>query len=71
MMDLHRHSYRLMPIQIDAKPYDLSRSDSYGFTLVSGGRFCERQRLAYYRIIRNVEPFPEGAERPVLPTDLK
>jgi hypothetical protein len=57
-------------LQTEAKLYDSPRSDSYGFTLVSGGRFYERQRLAYYRIIRDAEAFPEGAERPVLPAEL-
>lgn len=57
-------------LQTEAKLYDSPRSDSYGFTLVSGGRFYERQRLAYYRIIRDADPFPEGAERPVLPAEL-
>lgn len=57
-------------LQTEAKLYDSPRSDSYGFTLVSGGQFYERQRLAYYRIIRDAEPFPEGAERPVLPAEI-
>lgn len=57
-------------LQTEAKLYDSPRSDSYGFTLVSGGRFYERQKLAYYRIIRDADPFPEGAERPVLPAEL-
>lgn len=57
-------------LQTEAKLYDSPRSDSYGFTLVSGGRFYQRQRLAYYRIIRDADPFPEGAERPVLPAEL-
>lgn len=59
-----------MTPRTEAKLYDAPRSDSYGFTLVPGGRFYERQRLAYYRIIRDAEPFPEYAERPVLSADL-
>lgn len=57
-------------LQTEAKLYDAPRSDSYGFTLMPGGQFYERQRLAYYRIIRDAGPYPEGAEQPVLPQDL-
>jgi hypothetical protein len=57
-------------LQTEAKLYDSPLSDSYSFTLVPDGQFYERQRLAYYRIIRDAEPFPEGAERPVLPKEL-
>lgn len=57
-------------LQTEAKLYDSPRSDSYGFTLIPGGRFYERQRLAYYRIIRDAEPFPESTGRPVLPAEL-
>jgi hypothetical protein len=57
-------------LQTEAKLYDAPRSDSYGFTLVPGGQFYERQRLAYYRIIRDAEPFPYDAERPILAIEL-
>jgi hypothetical protein len=57
-------------LQTEAKLYDAPRSDSYGFTLIPGGRFYERQRLAYYRIIRDAEPYPRDAEHPVLPAGL-
>ncbi len=56
-------------LQTETKLYDAPRSDSYGFTLASGGQFYERQRLAYYRILRDAKPFPEDAERPVLPVE--
>lgn len=57
-------------LQTETKPYGAPRSDSYGFTLAPGGQFYERQRLAYYRILRDAKPFPEDAERPVLPVEL-
>ncbi|MGH3850277.1 MAG: hypothetical protein ACRDRT_11315, partial [Pseudonocardiaceae bacterium] len=57
-------------LQTETKLYDAPRSDSYGFTLGPGGQFYERQRLAYYRILRDAKPFPEDAERPVLPAEL-
>lgn len=57
-------------LQTETKLYDAPRSDSYGFTLAPGGQFYERQRLAYYRILRDATPFPEHAERPVLPVEL-
>lgn len=57
-------------LQTETKPYGAPRSDSYSFTLVPGGQFYERQRLAYYRILRDARPFPEDAERPVLPVEL-
>ncbi len=57
-------------LQVEAKLYDAPRSDSYGFTLVPDGDLYERQRVAYYRILRDAEPFPADSERPVLPTDL-
>ena len=57
-------------LQTETKPYGAPRSESYGFTLATGGQFYERQRLAYYRILRDAKPFPEDAERPVLPVEL-
>jgi hypothetical protein len=57
-------------LQTETKPYGAPRSDSYGFTLAPGGQFYERQRLAYYRILRDAKPFPEDAERPALPVEL-
>jgi hypothetical protein len=57
-------------LQVEAKLYEAPRSDSYGFTLTPGGDLYGRQRRAYYRILRDAEPFPCDSERPVLPTDL-
>lgn len=57
-------------LQIETKLYGAPRSDSFGFRLISGTSFYERQRLAYYRIIRDADPFPLCAKRPTLPSEL-
>jgi len=57
-------------LQTETKLYGAPRSDSFGFKLVSGTPFYERQRLAYYRIIQDAEPFPSGTKKPVLPPEL-
>jgi hypothetical protein len=56
-------------LQIEAKLYGAPRSDSYGFTLAPAGELYDRQRRAYYRVLRDAEPCPVGADRPVLPAD--
>jgi hypothetical protein len=57
-------------LQTETKPYGAPRSDSYGFTLTAGGVFYERQRLAYYRIVRDAVAYPIDGDRPILPADL-
>lgn len=56
-------------LQMEAKPYGAPRSDSYGFTLLPNGALYERHRLAYYKILRDAVPFPDGDERPFLPLE--
>jgi hypothetical protein len=53
-------SARLMPLPVR----DLRQYSTPALNVA-----CER--LAYYRIIRDAESFPKGAERPVLPAELQ
>lgn len=55
-------------LQIEAKLYGAPRSDSYGFTLAPTGQLYERHRNAYYRIVRQARPYPDGAVTPILPS---
>ena len=57
-------------LQTEAKFYDEPRSDSYGFMLAPRGELYQRHRLSYYRILRDADIYPEGAERPVLPIEV-